>query len=59
MSTKNFSEIDEKLFVRVSGMQSGHTSYALHDQIFRDCMMNFCTMRYKFFNLMRNGTSLE
>ena len=32
-----------------SGLRSGHASYALHDQIFRDCMTNFCAMRHIFF----------
>ena len=41
-----------------SGVRSGHASHALHDQIFWDCMTNFCAMRYRFFNLMRNGTGL-
>ena len=43
-------------FVFTSGVRSGH---ALHDQIFRDRMTNFCAMRHIFFNLMGNGTGLE
>ena len=42
-----------------NGVRSGHASHALHDQIFRDCMTNFCAMRHIFFNLMGNGTDLE
>ena len=47
------------IFLSASGVRSGHASHALHDQIFRDCMTNFCAMRYIFFNLMRNGAGLE
>ena len=58
---KNYSLMDcvYNIIMCISGVRSGHASHALHDQIFRDCMMNFCAMRYRFFNLMRNGTGLK
>ena len=44
--------------IYINGVWSGHASHALRDQIFRNCMRNFCALRYRFFNLMRNGTDL-
>ena len=30
---------------KASGVRLGHASHALHDQIFRNCMTNFCATR--------------
>ena len=46
-------------FLSTSGVRSRHVNHALHDQIFRDCVTNFCAMRHIFFNLMGNGNNLE
>ena len=33
-----------------SGVRSGHASHALHDQIFKNCITNFCVIRWIFLN---------
>ena len=49
----------ELLIPIAEAVSGGQGMQVMHDQIFRDCMTNFCAMIHIFLNLMGNGTNLE
>ena len=53
-----YSSVVRPAMVYGSDVRLGHTSHALHDQSFKNCMTNFCVMRWILLNWMRNITCL-